>query len=97
MLPGRSRAVRCRWCGWAAIAAQPQEGGHPGAVSAHVRHRADGSRVLLYTEWSSAAAHHRPPRRDHDKGHEIFSGTPGVRFTGGGRDHPHHSPHLPLR
>jgi hypothetical protein len=52
---------------------QPQKGGHPGAISAHVRHRADGSRVLLYTEWSIAEAHHEAAEvGDHDKGHEIF-------------------------
>jgi heme-degrading monooxygenase HmoA len=74
----------------AVIAAQPREGGHPGAISAHFLHSVDGSRVLLYTEWTSAAAHQEAAEAgDHDKGHELFSGTPGVRLTRGGRFHLH--------
>ncbi|MEU4484211.1 antibiotic biosynthesis monooxygenase [Streptomyces purpurascens] len=74
----------------AVIAAQPREGGHPGAISAHFLHSADGSRVLLYTEWTSAEAHQEAAEAgDHDQGHELFSGTPGVRLTHGGRFHPH--------
>ncbi|MER7406023.1 hypothetical protein ABT373_26920 [Streptomyces sp. NPDC000070] len=80
------------------IAAQPKEGGHTDAISVHVRHSSDGSRVLLYTEWSSAEAQHEAAEAgDHEKGHEIFSGTPGVRSGGRGRDHLHHSLDLPLR
>jgi heme-degrading monooxygenase HmoA len=74
----------------AVIAAQPREGGHPGAVSAHFLHSVDGSRVLLYTEWTSTEAHQEAAEAgDHDKGHELFSGTPGVRLTHGGRFHPY--------
>ncbi|MGW0374214.1 antibiotic biosynthesis monooxygenase, partial [Streptomyces coeruleorubidus] len=70
----------------AVIEAQPREGGHPGAISAHFLHSVDGSRVLLYTEWTSAEAHQEAAEAgDHDKGHELFSGTPGVRLTHGGR------------
>ncbi|MFI6371480.1 antibiotic biosynthesis monooxygenase family protein [Streptomyces sp. NPDC050546] len=70
----------------AAIAAQPREGGHPGAISAHFLHSVDGSRVLLYTEWTSTEAHQEATEAgDHDQGHELFSGTPGVRLTRGGR------------
>ncbi|GAA2946141.1 MULTISPECIES: antibiotic biosynthesis monooxygenase [Streptomyces] len=70
----------------AVIAAQPGEGGHPGAISAHFLHSVDGSRVLLYTEWTSAEAHQEAAEAgDHDEGHELFSGTPGVRLTRGGR------------
>ncbi|MER6806980.1 MULTISPECIES: antibiotic biosynthesis monooxygenase family protein [Streptomyces] len=76
----------------AVIAAQPEEGGHPGAISAHFLHSADGSRVLLYTEWTSVEAHQEAAEAgDHDKGHEIFSGTPGVRLTHGGRWHLRHT------
>lgn len=81
----------------AVIAAQPKEGGHPGAISAHFLHSADGSRVLLYTEWTSVEAHQEAAEAgDHDKGHEIFSSTPGVRPTGGGRYRLHRSLSLPL-
>ncbi|MBR8643128.1 antibiotic biosynthesis monooxygenase [Streptomyces tuirus] len=74
----------------AVIAAQPGDGGHPGAISAHFLHSVDGSRVLLYTEWTSAEAHQEAAEAgDHDKGHELFSGTPGVRLTHGGRFHLH--------
>ncbi|MGC9544394.1 antibiotic biosynthesis monooxygenase [Streptomyces sp. UG1] len=70
----------------AVIDAQPAEGGHPGAISAHFLHSADGSRVLLYTEWTSVEAHQEAAESGHhDKGHEVFSGTPGVRLTHGGR------------
>ncbi|MCT9145089.1 antibiotic biosynthesis monooxygenase [Streptomyces violarus] len=70
----------------AVIAAQPREGGHPGAISAHFLHSVDGSRVLLYTEWTSAEAHQEAAEAgDHDQGHELFSETPGVRLTHGGR------------
>ncbi|KUL26372.1 antibiotic biosynthesis monooxygenase [Streptomyces regalis] len=76
----------------AVIAAQPKEGGHPGAISAHFLHSADGSRVLLYTEWTSVQAHQEAAEAgDHDKGHEIFSQTPGVRLTHGGRWHLSHA------
>ncbi|MBT2676280.1 antibiotic biosynthesis monooxygenase [Streptomyces sp. ISL-14] len=72
----------------AVIDVQPEEGGHPGAISAHFLHSADGSRVLLYTEWTSVQAHQEAAEAgDHDKGHEIFSRTPGVRLTHGGRWH----------
>ncbi|MFH9003537.1 antibiotic biosynthesis monooxygenase family protein [Streptomyces afghaniensis] len=72
----------------AVIEAQPREGGHPGAISAHFLHSVDGSRVLLYTEWTSVEAHQEAAEAgDHDKGHELFSGTPGVRLTHGGRFH----------
>ncbi|MFB7929418.1 antibiotic biosynthesis monooxygenase [Streptomyces sp. NPDC056039] len=72
----------------AVIAAQPPEGGHPGAISAHFLHSVDGSRVLLYTEWTSAEAHQEAAEAGgHDKAHELFSGTPGVRLTRGGRFH----------
>jgi heme-degrading monooxygenase HmoA len=74
----------------AVIEAQPREGGHPGAISAHFLHSVDGSRVLLYTEWTSVEAHQEAAEAgDHDKGHELFSGTPGVRLTRGGRFHLH--------
>ncbi|MFV0137982.1 hypothetical protein ACLGIH_33220 [Streptomyces sp. HMX87] len=72
----------------AVIAAQPKGGGHPGAISGHFLHSADGSRVLLYTEWTGVEAHQEAAEAgDHDKGHEIFSGTPGVRLIHGGRWH----------
>ncbi|MET9681970.1 antibiotic biosynthesis monooxygenase family protein [Streptomyces coeruleorubidus] len=74
----------------AVIEAQPREGGHPGAISAHFLHSLDGSRVLLCTEWTSVEAHQEAAEAgDHDKGHELFSGTPGVRLTHGGRFHLH--------
>ncbi|MCC9706596.1 antibiotic biosynthesis monooxygenase [Streptomyces sp. MNU76] len=80
----------------AVIAAQPKEGGHPGAISAHFLHSADGGRVLLYTEWTSIEAHQEAAEAGHhDKGHEIFAATPGVRPTGGGRYHLHRSLPLP--
>lgn len=82
----------------AVIAAQPKEGGHPGAISAHFLHSTDGTRVLLYTEWTSTEAHQEAAEAgDHDKGHEIFSGTPGARLTHGNRYHLHRtlSPPLP--
>ncbi|MET9811715.1 hypothetical protein [Streptomyces sp. NPDC006355] len=76
----------------AVIAAQPRDGGHPGAISAHFLHSVDGSRVLLYTEWTSVEAHQEAAEAgDHDQGHEIFSGTPGVRLTHGGRFHLQHA------
>ncbi|EPJ39074.1 hypothetical protein STAFG_3889 [Streptomyces afghaniensis 772] len=72
----------------AVVEAQPREGGHPGAISAHFLHSIDGSRVLLYTEWTTVQAHQESAEAgDHDKGHELFSGTPGVRLTHGGRFH----------
>ncbi|MFG2683112.1 hypothetical protein [Streptomyces sp. NPDC048392] len=68
------------------IAVQPQDGGPPGAISAYFLLSADGTRVLLYTEWTSAEAHQRAGEAgDHDATHAIMSGTPGVRFIGGGR------------
>ncbi|MCC9738472.1 antibiotic biosynthesis monooxygenase [Streptomyces sp. MNU89] len=74
----------------AVVAAQPEGGGHPGAISAHFLHSTDGSRVLLYTEWTSIEAHRQAADAgQHDKGHEIFAGTPGVRLTHGGRWHLH--------
>ena len=79
------------------IAVQPEDGFHPGAVSAHFLLSADGTRVLLYTEWTSIEAHQEAAEAgDHDKGHEIMSGTPGVRLTGGGRYHLRRSLSLPL-
>lgn len=82
----------------AVIAAQPKDGGHSGAISAHFLHSADGSRVLLYTEWTGAEAHQEAAEAgDHDQGHEIFSSTPGVRLTHGGRYRLHRSPALPPR
>ncbi|MBT2378372.1 hypothetical protein J7E90_13685 [Streptomyces sp. ISL-111] len=57
-------------------------------MSAHFLHSADGSRVLLYTEWTSVEAHQEAAAAgDHDATHEIFAGTPGVRPTRGGRWH----------
>ncbi|MGW0500539.1 antibiotic biosynthesis monooxygenase [Streptomyces sp. NPDC003007] len=80
----------------AVIAAQPKDGGHRGAISAHFLHSADGSRVLLYTEWISVEAHEEAAEAgDHDQGHEIFSSTPGVRLTHGGRYRLHRSLPLP--
>ncbi|MEU4258486.1 hypothetical protein AB0B42_08310 [Streptomyces fradiae] len=68
------------------IAVQPQDAGPPGALSAHFLLSADGSRALLYTEWTSAGAHERAGDAGaHDATHAVMSGTPGVRFTGGGR------------
>ncbi|MFE7901156.1 hypothetical protein ACFU3E_27365 [Streptomyces sp. NPDC057424] len=76
----------------AVSAAQPKEGGHPGAISAHFLHSADGSRVLLYTEWTGVEAHQEAAEAgDHDHGHEIFSSTPGVRLTHGRRYRLHRS------
>ncbi|MGW0734786.1 antibiotic biosynthesis monooxygenase [Streptomyces sp. NPDC002851] len=70
----------------AVTAAQQDDSGHPGAISAHFLLSHDGTRVLLYTEWTSAEAHTEAGEAgDHDKGHEIFSSTPGVRFTHGNR------------
>ncbi|WP_338781118.1 antibiotic biosynthesis monooxygenase [Streptomyces sp. DG1A-41] len=82
----------------AVIAAQPKEGGHPGAISAHFLHSTDGSRVLLYTEWTSVEAHQEAAEAgDHDQGHEILSRTPGVRLTHGGRYRLHRSLPRPRR
>lgn len=68
------------------IAAQPRDKAHPGAISAHFLLSTDGTRVLLYTEWTSAEAHHEAAESGaHDQGHEIFSSTPGVRLTHGRR------------
>ncbi|MEU9395722.1 hypothetical protein AB0D86_37705 [Streptomyces sp. NPDC048324] len=73
-------------------AVQPADGGHPGAISAHFLLSADGSRVLLYAEWTSTEAHQEAAEAgDHDKAHAIMSGTPGVRLTHGGRYHLHHA------
>lgn len=59
------------------IAAQPRDGRFPGAISAHFLYGADGTRILLYTEWTGAEAHQeaaeaghhlkgaRDPRRHH--------------------------------
>ncbi|MFG2681037.1 hypothetical protein [Streptomyces sp. NPDC048392] len=42
--------------------------------------------MLLRTVWTSAEAHQRAGGAgDHDDTHAITSGTPGVRFIGGGR------------
>lgn len=74
----------------AVIAGQPEGKGHPGAISAYFLLSTDGSRVLLYTEWTSAEAHQEAAEAGaHDAGHEIFSSTPGVRLTHGKRYHPH--------
>ncbi|MGY0065679.1 hypothetical protein ACWZEH_02300 [Streptomyces sp. QTS137] len=79
------------------IAVQPAAGGHPGAISAHFLLSADGTRVLLYTEWTGIEAHLEAGEAgDHDTAHEIMSGTPGVRLTHGGRYHLHRSLSLPL-
>ncbi|MCC9710653.1 antibiotic biosynthesis monooxygenase [Streptomyces sp. MNU76] len=68
------------------IAVQPADGGHPGAVSAHFLLSHDGTRVLLYTEWTGIEAHQEAAEAgDHDKVHALMSGTPGVRLTHGGR------------
>ncbi len=65
---------------------------HPGAISAHFLLSADGTRVLNYTEWTSAEAHQEAADAGtHDKVHEIFSRTPGVRLTHGKRYHLHRS------
>jgi heme-degrading monooxygenase HmoA len=73
------------------VAVQPVEGGHPGAISAHFLLSEDGTRVLLHTEWTDIEAHREAAEAgDHDAGHEIMSGTPGVRLTHGGRYLPHH-------
>ncbi|MFC4610461.1 hypothetical protein ACFO9E_22035 [Streptomyces maoxianensis] len=73
-----------------------RKAGHPGAISAHFLHSADGSRVLLYTGWTSVEAHQEAAEAGHhDEGHEIFSSTPGVRPTGGGGYHLHRSLSLP--
>ncbi|MFE5958120.1 antibiotic biosynthesis monooxygenase family protein [Streptomyces rubiginosohelvolus] len=70
------------------IAAQSRDESPPGAISAHFLHSADGSRVLLYTEWTSVEAHQEAAAAgDHDGTHAIFADTPGVRFTRGGRWH----------
>ncbi|MGW0824512.1 antibiotic biosynthesis monooxygenase family protein [Streptomyces sp. NPDC002845] len=79
------------------IAVQPEDGGHPGAISAHFLLSADGTRVLLYTEWTSIEAHQEAAEAgDHDQAHTIMSGTPGVRLTHGGRYRLHRSLSLPL-
>lgn len=71
---------------------RPDDAVHPGAVSAHFLLSADGTRVLNYTEWTSAEAHQEAADAGgHDKFHEIFSGTPGVRSTHGKRYHLHRS------
>ncbi|MEV8312166.1 antibiotic biosynthesis monooxygenase [Streptomyces flavidovirens] len=68
------------------IAAQAKEESHPGAISAHFLLSTDGSRVLLYTEWTSAEAHEEAAQAgNHDAVHDIFSGTPGVRLTHGSK------------
>ncbi|MGA5442351.1 antibiotic biosynthesis monooxygenase [Streptomyces griseoincarnatus] len=73
-------------------AALPDDGSHPGALSAHFLLSADGTRVLNYTEWTSADAHQEAAASGfHDKVHEIFSRTPGVRLTHGKRYHLHRS------
>ncbi|MEW2636568.1 antibiotic biosynthesis monooxygenase [Streptomyces sp. NPDC048389] len=74
------------------IAAQSKEEAHPGAISAHFLLSTDGSRVLLYTEWSSPEAHEEAAEAGgHDAVHDIFSGTPGVRLTHGSRYRLHRS------
>jgi hypothetical protein len=61
------------------IAAQPREGGLQGQDRAHLRHRADGTRALLYTEWSIGEAHREAAEGGyHDKRHEILAGTTGL-------------------
>ncbi|MGK5500118.1 hypothetical protein [Streptomyces sp. URMC 125] len=73
------------------VAVQPADGGHPGAISAHFLLSEDGTRVLLHTEWTGIEAHREAAEAgDHDAGHEIMSGTAGVRLTHGGRYLPHH-------
>ncbi|MGZ3118224.1 hypothetical protein [Streptomyces sp. H62] len=80
------------------IAVQPEDGGHPGAISAHFMLSADGSRVLLYTEWTTPEAHQEAAEAgDHDKAHAIMSDTPGVRLTHGGRYRLHRSLAMPQR
>nr|WP_256362462.1 antibiotic biosynthesis monooxygenase [Streptomyces sp. TRM70350] len=79
------------------VAVQPEDGGHPGAISAHFLLSADGTRVLLCAEWTSIEAHQEAAEAgDHDKGHDIMSGTPGVRLTHGGRYRLHRSLSLRL-
>ncbi|WP_165987381.1 antibiotic biosynthesis monooxygenase [Streptomyces sp. YIM 98790] len=68
------------------IAALPGDAVAEGAGAAHFLLSADGSRVVLYTEWADEGAHARAAERGaHDAVHEIFSGTPGVRALGGRR------------
>ncbi|MGX1915814.1 hypothetical protein ACWIID_44590 [Streptomyces phaeochromogenes] len=46
--------------------------------------------MLLYTEWTSAQAHHEAAEAaDHGRGHEVFSCTPGLRLTRGTLYHLH--------
>ncbi|MFF7359237.1 MULTISPECIES: hypothetical protein [Streptomyces] len=62
----------------AVTAARPRRGGRPGQDRAHLPHSADGTRALLYAEWPSGEAHQEAAEAgQHDKGHEIFAGTPG--------------------
>ncbi|OKJ80050.1 hypothetical protein AMK32_27605 [Streptomyces sp. CB01883] len=58
---------------------RPVEGRRaPGERWARLRHSADGTRALLYTEWPSGGAHQEAAEAGHhDKGHEIFTGTTG--------------------
>lgn len=73
-------------------AALPDDDGHPAAISAHFLLSTDGTRVLHYTEWTSAQAHREAADAGtHDKVHETFSSAPGVRLTHGKRYHLHRS------
>ncbi|MER6803118.1 MULTISPECIES: hypothetical protein [Streptomyces] len=66
---------------------RPAEGRRaPGALSAYFPHSADSTRVPLYTRWTSAEAQQEAAEAGHhDKGYEIFTGTPVVRLTRGRR------------
>ncbi|MBA0052180.1 monooxygenase [Streptomyces sp. AJS327] len=68
----------------ALIAAQPSDARTPGALGAHFHLSTDGTRVLLYSLWTSQRAHAEAAEAGaHDSGHGIFTETPGVRPTYG--------------
>lgn len=70
----------------ALIAARPRAAHTPGALGAHFHLSTDGTRVLLYTLWTSEQAHSEAAGSGaHDTEHELFSNTPGVRPTYGRR------------
>ncbi|MFW6725034.1 antibiotic biosynthesis monooxygenase family protein [Streptomyces sp. MAR4 CNY-716] len=70
------------------IAGLPHDQAEQGAISAHFHLSCDGTRVLLYTEWTSEEAHEAAARSGaHDKSHELFSSVPGVHPTSGRRYH----------
>jgi hypothetical protein len=53
---------------------------HPGAIGGHTLFGLDGSRVILYAEWTSEEAHREAIAGSAYGGDSgIFDGTPGIR------------------